>query len=390
VNLSRVIRILKECQQSDGLTRHPFRFKHHPVANLEWLIWKLPGFLSTPLLYSTALVLTLFSREHPITMHMAKLSLDVLCDIQIVTGTAVIIAGMSRLSSMTAYHKQFVLDYWFLALISFWAARAGALNERTLQLAADEDEDDSATVNLVSLSEPHGSASRPASLTMQDSIETYDSWHYWTRTAALFSTLVLASAYQSIVIVQERNDWNPVETGKCYIGHDSSKYEAQYLWLAGNIFYAAYLGVLLISGCIWKDVTFIQALISRALLLHRKRISQLRVYRASWLRRPSTIRVLQVMMYLLLGFPLFMVYIFSVFVDVVAVGRSTSIWVVICYFGFATWNVYCIIDLKISNIGLVDEDEGVWGFGQVLTMSLLWLVVLGIGDSWRGEFALLC
>jgi hypothetical protein len=45
--------------------------------------------------------------------------LDILCDVQVVTGTAIMIAGSIQKESLTFYHQQIVISYWFLTLIHF-------------------------------------------------------------------------------------------------------------------------------------------------------------------------------------------------------------------------------------------------------------------------------
>jgi len=57
---------------------------------------------------------------------------------------------------------------------------------------------------------------------------------------------------------------------------------------------------------------------------------------------------------------------------------------VMAYFGFAAWSTYDIIDLKLSNAYLV-QDESAWGFGQVLPVVLLGLIVLNMLDAAKGS-----
>lgn len=56
-----------------------------------------------------------------------------------------------------------------------------------------------------------------------------------------------------------------------------------------------------------------------------------------------------------------LVYFITDLLDIVSIGRTNSIWAVMFYFGFAGWNAYSIVDLKISNVGLVDTEESFWG-----------------------------
>ncbi|KUJ06532.1 uncharacterized protein LY89DRAFT_726422 [Mollisia scopiformis] len=100
-----------------------------------------------------AFILALFATKHSRIEAFAAKGLDILCNIQLVTGTGILIAALVQGEKMTFYHQQFVMDYWFLCLNSFWAARSGEMNQ------SDDGDDD---------------------------------WHYWTRTAAILISALLS------------------------------------------------------------------------------------------------------------------------------------------------------------------------------------------------------
>jgi hypothetical protein len=154
-------------------------------------------------------ILSLFRKQRPRSQKFAELTLDSLCDIQVVTGSAIIIAGLVEINTMTFYHQQLVMNYWFLTLNSFWAGRMGDLNQ-------NEDNDD---------------------------------WQYWTRETAIVCTVLLSATFQIIVIPKQRHAaWNPVSSGSSYIFHDKSTYDSQFLWISGLVFFAFYLVIVLLSG----------------------------------------------------------------------------------------------------------------------------------------------
>ena len=95
--------------------------------------------------------LGLFRYELSRTQYFAQLTLDILCELQVVTGISILVAGFVQINTMTFYHQQFVIDYWLLTLNPFWAARAGDLNQN----------------------------------------KDNDNWHYWSQTAAIFCAIVL-------------------------------------------------------------------------------------------------------------------------------------------------------------------------------------------------------
>lgn len=91
---------------------------------------------------------------------VSKRVLDSLCDLQIITSTAILIAGLSQYPDITFYHEQLVISYWSLTLNSFWAAKAGDfLNDPDREI-----------------------------------------WYIRIRTAAIFCSVVLAVVYQSLLL----------------------------------------------------------------------------------------------------------------------------------------------------------------------------------------------
>jgi hypothetical protein len=62
-------------------------------------------------------ILSLFRKQRPRSQKFAELTLDSLCDIQVVTGSAIIIAGLVEINTMTFYHQQLVMNDWFLTFI---------------------------------------------------------------------------------------------------------------------------------------------------------------------------------------------------------------------------------------------------------------------------------
>jgi hypothetical protein len=49
--------------------------------------------------------------------------LEYLCDLQLLTGTAIIIAALVQREALSFYHRAIILDYGWLVFNSFWAAR---------------------------------------------------------------------------------------------------------------------------------------------------------------------------------------------------------------------------------------------------------------------------
>lgn len=182
------------------------RFKNsHP--SIQWLA----NLIHLP--QAATFVLNSLRQKNTRLRYTTKTSLDILCDIQVVTSTAICLAGFLQLGTMTFYHQSFVLEYCWLTMNSFWAGRTGR---------ADQNQ------------------------------ESKTEWYYWTRTVAIFIAVTLISVYQALVIPRQADgrDWNPVESGRCYISHDESAYNQQYMWIAGSFFYALYLLLEILSGLV--------------------------------------------------------------------------------------------------------------------------------------------
>ncbi|CAG8959869.1 hypothetical protein HYFRA_00013141 [Hymenoscyphus fraxineus] len=312
-------------------------------------------------------ILGFFRRRDSRLGHTAKASLDILCDIQIVTSIAISLAAFVQIDTMTFYHQQFVLSYCFLTLTSFFAGRTGYVEG-----------------------------------------ETNTSWYYWTRMVAQFVAVSLFAIFQAIVIPlqAETSGWNPVESGSCYISNDESSYNQQYMWMIGSFFYAGYLLLEILSGLThvisgkpgrqtWLETisttikrrderfqeryrTWIFWVLNRidtqklCLDAHNQEPSQQVIIR----RFPTAIHYpLEAMFHL----PLALWWAIHQFLALWAWGDSESTILVAAYIGFAAWDTYDILDAKISNAHLV-EDESMWGFGQVLPVVLLLLVLLNIFD----------
>jgi hypothetical protein len=334
-----------------------------------------------------AWILHLFDSNMVVTEIAVKNALDILCDVQVVTGTAIMIAGSIQKESLTFYHQQIVISYWFLTLNSFWLARAGIINE------SDEE----------------------------------DAWHYWTRLVVIFATSILSIYYQLATLPRQNDEWDSYTRGFCFIYHDKSGYNQIFLWLAGLILFAAYTFCELLAGLMAKLSSLVAGATSRnpnlmdqfsgfmdglekkwhkkyqswvesqlyiplpeSLELVPRPVARHASY-ADGIFAPSDYSIptreqrfktkfLRWPVKGILNFPLLIEWCFLRFFALVAWGDDHSIAVILSLFGFTAWNSYNLIDLKLSNSDLATDESG-WGFGQVLPLALLGLILLNIMDS---------
>ncbi|KAF7916062.1 uncharacterized protein EAE97_012153 [Botrytis byssoidea] len=152
---------------------------------------------------SLAMFLSLFRNSQPRLQLFSQMALNRLCDLQLVTRTAIIIVGIAEFHHMSFYHQSLITSYWLLTLNSFWAARAGYLN-----------------------SEHYG----------RDK-----SFYFWTRWVFVLFSDLLSIYYQIVTTLEAENHWDSEESGRCYLSHEPSPTNAQYFWIVGISFEVVYM-----------------------------------------------------------------------------------------------------------------------------------------------------
>ncbi|UKZ76983.1 hypothetical protein TrVFT333_004699 [Trichoderma virens FT-333] len=70
-------------------------------------------------------------RHMPPLVRSAAQLLNSLCDLQIITGMGVMIAGFAKWNTISFYHEALVTCYWNLTLNSLWAARSEYMDYET-------------------------------------------------------------------------------------------------------------------------------------------------------------------------------------------------------------------------------------------------------------------
>jgi hypothetical protein len=300
-------------------------------------------------IWAVSIAMKLSKHNRPKARKIAVSCINSLCDIQVVTSLAIMIAGLAQVSTMAYYHQQLVISYWFLTLDSFWAAKTGCFIE----------------------------------------IDTKESsWHRWSRNVFVFISLVLNVIFQIMVLPrwQSGDYWDPFQPGHCFISHDRSVYGQNYIWVSGEIMYAAFLLCLMIYALLghtsmWEK--FAAAVQGASKWIKGcgssicPQLDQEKVSKATWL-------IYKLVGLILRGAFHLTKWIFWEWMTLWAMGESRSLLVILFLFGFAGWNTYDIIDAKVSNSRLV-TDETAWGFGQVLPVVMLILVVLNIFDAVQGK-----
>ncbi|KAF7904793.1 hypothetical protein EAF00_002127 [Botryotinia globosa] len=299
---------------------------------------------------SLAMFLSLFRNSQPRLQLFSQMALDRLCDLQLVTGTAIIIAGIAEFHHMSFYHQSLITSYWLLTLNSFWAARAGYLN-----------------------SEHYG----------------HDrSFYFWTRWVFILVSDLLSIYYQVVTTLEAENHWDSEESGRCYLSHEPSPTNAQYFWIVGISFEVVYMLLYSMQQLVkslspkWRWlkglVNFITDTSNDVSNGGQRRALdfwsavRLRTYRWPILLR-ILLQVVETISYMFW-------HILWRILALWAWGDNGSVLIVIGYIGLAAWNTFDVIDTKLSNRSLVIGDEDTWGFGQILPLGLLALICLDLLD----------
>lgn len=303
-----------------------------------------------------AMFLNLFRNAQPRLQLFSQMALDRLCDLQLVTGTAIIIAGIAELHHMSFYHQSLITSYWLLTLNAFWAARAGYLNS--------------------------------------ENYEHDRSFYFWTRWTFILISDLLSVYYQVVTTIAASNHWDSEESGHCYRSHEPTPNNAQYFWIAGISFEVVYM--------LFYSLQHIAKLLSRKRrwlkgFLEFISNTSSGLYDGSnrcalwfWisvdchtLYWPMPLRIL---LYVVKVATRMVWHIFWQILALWAWGDNGSILIVIGYIGLAAWNTFDVIDTKLSNGSLVVGDESTWGFGQILPLGLLALICLDLLDIVNSKF----
>jgi hypothetical protein len=296
-----------------------------------------------------------------------------LSDIQLATGTAILIAGLAQGSNLNFYHEQIIASYWSLTLNSFWAAQL-----------SDEEYDE------------------------------VKSLPFFVRTSTIWCSLILAIFFQSRQILHDYpryGYWDPLDGNRCFLlNHDSSGEGQAWLWVVGLSIYALSLFIRLLKyvstqfwrlvpkwtkaaemntgaggsisqsreGCwLWLDwiLKWGRCIFSfdklDEWLVHKEKIS--RQDCGPWQRRGNCVLqwILRILSFALTNF-----------LAVWSIGSGSFGIETLAILGYLSWNTLDIIDAKVSNQDLV-QNEMSWGFGQVLPMLLLGTFIFNALDVYK-------
>ncbi|OIW25371.1 hypothetical protein CONLIGDRAFT_91699 [Coniochaeta ligniaria NRRL 30616] len=278
-----------------------------------------------------------------------------LSDLQIVTGLAIIVAGLVQWQSIDFYHEQLVNAYYSLTLNSFWATRVSYMD-----VESDE-----------------------------------DTWVLFLRRVVVLTSCILNIVWQFRIYFRENTtgDWDD-DVGPCFRYLDRSNP------LFGTIFWTAGLTLfcLALASCLFKQTRWVNEWYFAATEWLSKflwRWFQAALTGDRFISRGTSTTVLSprklfralltAIEVLASGFAVVVYFLFLQLLDVWSYGSGFYPLTWLAYLGFYTWNVLDVVSMVLLNRDLLQEDEWAWGFGQVLPMVLILSVLFLVVDVFRGH-----
>ena len=278
----------------------------------------------------------------PFLVEAANRLLESLCNLQLFTGIAIVIAGLSQLPAISFYHEKLAVNYWWFTVNSFWSAKISYIEE--------------------------------------DLYDTYG--RIAMRRAGILVSITLGLVFQAIINVREARHWNFLGKGTCFLYHDKSQ---SWPWIVGTAVYAVSL-LFIVIPVTRSWVGQYNVILDRgqaALVRWQRRnhstlctgfshpasgsnnfMSSLLHSKVFYLLALITSSFTIIFYWLLFQFPSFWSY-----------GKGGGPLSIIMYFAYAAWITFDIVDIKLSNRALINGSEMHWGFGQILPMVLM--IVIG-------------
>jgi hypothetical protein len=304
-------------------------------------------------------------KDEPRPKVAAEQLLAPLCDLQVATGTAILIAGLAQDHKLTYYHESLIASYWNVTLNSFWAAQL--------------------------------------STTKYDYVGDLPSF---VRTSAVLCTLVLSIYFQSRQTLHDYKNgyWDALDGTHCYLlNHDRSGEKQAWLWIAGLSLYAFILAISLSMPVVNRILrSFTKRKHDKSIeYADRNEPSEGRSRKSLTDRIPFDFldgQVEKLSEHLrqkggkfkwLRGPVVWALRIFSVlltnFLAAWSLGTGSFGIETLALLGFLAWNTVDIIDAKVSNLALVDPPETTWGFGQVLPVILVGVIIFNVLDAYKND-----
>jgi hypothetical protein len=286
-------------------------------------------------------------RQKPLWVKTMKNLLGPLCDIQAITGIAIVIAGFTQWNSIAFYHESLVMSYWWVTLNSFWVGRVDYM---------DPDEEQSPKI--------------------------------FVRRLVIFMSCVLGITFQCMVQVRETGPlWDDSTKEHCYRWRDDT---SAWPWVGGTSIYAfALLLVMIPPARPWVH-KYLDGTRDGLHDLKDKLIIQYHEFRMPLPPHgrtgPFTAHIIKFLLLAFVALAFGFCWIIAQFLSIWSYGDGWNPLLLLAYTGFGIWNTFDVVTLKVLNKPLIDGDELKMGFGQVLPLVLVVQIGFNIIDLWEGGF----
>jgi hypothetical protein len=297
--------------------------------------------------------------QRPEIVKKSERILGPLCDLQAITGLSIVIAGFVTHDAISFYHEQLAVSYWNITLNSFWASRAEFM---------DLDDD-----------------------TNQKGLRVI------VRRLSILASCILGVAFQIWAIMREWKTWNDDHSGHCYNYRDGS---SNWPWVVGLLLFCPALSLTLFKKtrtCVknylqnmknvkdwFLDTTLPKKFNSLKAARSRGNTSPSPNTNTGTSTRSHRLAVCVQGNFLLLQLTRFAFMLFwlsQVWLSVWAYGDTEYRITWWFYLGFCIWNSFDIISLHRLNRHLLGDDELQWGFGQVLPLVMLFVILYSVLDA---------
>ncbi|KAN0076566.1 hypothetical protein V8E54_006708 [Elaphomyces granulatus] len=270
--------------------------------------------------------------------------LDSLCDIQLTTGTAIVIAALTQIRTISYYHQQIVLNSWSLTLYSFRSARKAYSQDRSTSLPV-----------LV-------------------------------RVAAIVINCILSLVLQSIIFIKETKDWDPSNGNKCYRIGDHSGFGGAIFWISGLSLFTLTQLLCFIPHAGRRISELFSSMRDGLYHNNKKWWNEAKEWMEakewngskSWIQ--GIFKVVKLVLSALLrtfGWVLMEILVFLTHC------QGFYAFEVLAFVTISVWSTADIIDLKVKNAELLSGSETTWEFGQVLAITLLGMPIFTTIDAMK-------
>jgi hypothetical protein len=275
-----------------------------------------------------------------------------LCDLQIITGIAILVSALAQIRTLTFYHAQFATQFWWMTLNSFWVSR--------IDYTRDTPE--------------------------------MRTWRAGVRRLAIWVSVLLSCVMQSIVAYREYKKWDPLIAGRCYQANGAGTgFGQNVFWLAGSGLYL----IVMTFGLFQTSRRWFDNQVNKKL---EPSLQTMQIWmQESWrdARDPSKSldgkitrgffagvwSHIRAAMYAL-AFGTWWCTV--LFLSIWCAGNSAAVIELVVYSIFAGFLTWWIVFIKVQNAVLIRGDETRFTLGQTLPLFLLVLMAIHAVDVWAG------